>query len=656
MRKQHSYGGKLTALLLAAVLTLGLVPIRASAAGTAHFKDVPSTHWAYSYVERAYSDRAISGTGGDPAKGTGVFDPDAKMTYSQFLTMLMSAFYPEEMARVTVRTPWYAPAIQVASSRQLTYISQDDLMNKYADASINRYNMSWILVKLLEDKGVALPTENERAAAAAKIADWDKVGTDHKSWPYYVSAVVAAGLISGVDDRGTFDGAGYITRGAAAVIYTKLADKLSQPGTTTPPSTASKFSITKGEGWELIPDPAYWNEVEETFNTVYPRLWARWGGDVAQKEITVNVKKILPLSGDRKEAPMWTGSTNYDHQKQLWERNIEISANFKDVAPTPCFAHELGHVVQIYSGLDSSWWIETLASYASFRYCFYADDGVLARGALRYIGDDQGLRNWRFENDYYTAYWFFAYMDSRYPTTPQGYGLIDSIHFAMASKQITSDNINDPNLNAVVKRVTGLSSIEQVRQQYVKELDAGTWAFNGFGGYADNYITENIPGVPNPTYPTVDGLSLCAGAYTYAVSGQASSGTAANNLVDGNLSTKWQAAQSDATNRDHMSRDAQHDLCISLSKPVVFDTYVLYHAGSQGEDSQQNTVSWRLKYYDSEKKQWKTLDTVSGNTQDVTTRKVISVTTKNLWLEILDPSGTGDGTVRLYELELYNKG
>ena len=206
MRKQHSYGGKLTALLLAAVLTLGLVPIRASAAGTAHFKDVPSTHWAYSYVERAYSDGAISGTGGDPAKGTGVFDPDAKMTYSQFLTMLMSAFYPEEMARVTVRTPWYAPAIQVASSRQLTYISQDDLMNKYADASINRYNMSWILVKLLEDKGAALPTENERAAAAAKIADWDKVGTDHKSWPYYVSAVVAAGLISGVDDRGTFAG------------------------------------------------------------------------------------------------------------------------------------------------------------------------------------------------------------------------------------------------------------------------------------------------------------------------------------------------------------------------------------------------------------------------------------------------------------------
>ena len=42
---------------------------------------------------------------------------------------------------------------------------------------------------------------------------------------------------------------------------------------------------------------------------------------------------------------MWTGSTNYDYKKQLWERIIEISANQKDVAPTPCFAHELGHVL-----------------------------------------------------------------------------------------------------------------------------------------------------------------------------------------------------------------------------------------------------------------------------------------------------------------------
>ena len=44
-------------------------------------------------------------------------------------------------------------------------------------------------------------------------------------------------------------------------------------------------------------------------------------------------------------------------------------------------------------------------------------------------------------------------------------------------------------------------------------------------------------------------------------------------------------------------------------------------------------------------------DEVHANTQDVTARAVKPVTTRSLWLEILDPGA--DGTVRLNELELY---
>ena len=635
---------RLAACVLAAALMWSGAAISAWAAG-GHFTDVPATHWAYSYVERAYSDGAISGTGGDPAKGTGVFDPDAKMTYSQFLTMLMSAFYPEEMARVTVRTPWYAPAIQVASSRRLTYISQDDLMNKYAGAPINRYNMSWILVKLLEDKGAALPTENEQAAAAAKIADWSKVGEDHKSWPYYVSTVVAAGLISGVDDRGTFNGSGYVSRSAAAVIYASLADKLSQPSTTTPPSTASKFSITKGEGWELIPDPAYWKEIEETFYTVYPRLWARWGGGVIQKHISVNAQEILKINSER-EALMWTRSIRFDDVGHVWERDIEVSAKYKDTPAALPFAHELGHVVQSYRDLKSSWWNETMASYTSYRYFCYADEGALVGN--RYIqANDPGLRNWHFEVNEYSS-WFYAYMDSKYPTTPQGYGLLDSIHFAMRAGEITSDDPNDPNLNAVVKRVTGFDTIEQLRQQYVKELDGGTWTFNGFAGYRDNYITENLPNVPNPTYPKVEGFNLCTGANTYSTSGESAPQYATGNLVDGDRSTRWEAARSDVTDPDSLWGGAQHKVLFSLDKAMTFNTYTLYHAGVQGE----NTRDWRISYYDEEKEQWIQFDEVHGNTQDVTTRTVKQLTARSFKLEILDPGA--DGTVRLNELELYN--
>lgn len=632
---------RLTALLLTALLAVSLIP--SSAAGTAHFKDVPASHWAHPYVERAYSDGAIAGTGGDPAKGTGRFSPDDNMTYGQFLTMLMNAFYPEEMAAAGAQTPWYAPAIQVAVDRKLTYISQSDLLNLYADSQINRYNMAWILVKLMEDKGAALPGQEERDEAAAKIGDWGKVGADNKSWPYYVSAVVAAGIISGVDDRGTFDGSGRVTRGAAAVIYARLADKLPQSG------TMPQFSITKGEGWELISDPAYWKEIEETFYTVYPRLWARWGGGVIQRDISVCAGRDLMISGGG-EAWMWTRYQTFDDAKRVWERDIEVNAKLKDKPAAPPFAHELGHVVQSYRDLKSSWWIETMASYARYRYFYYADEGALAREPSNYIqANDPGLRNWRFEVNEY-SFWFYAYMDSKYPTTPQGYGLLDSIHYAMRAGEITNDAPNDPSLNAVVKRITGFDTIEQLRQQYVRELDAGTWTFNGFAGYRDNYITENLPNVPNPTYPEVENFNLCTGAYTYSVTGEASAKTAGNNLVDGDKSTRWEAARKDITDGSE-----NHALCITLCKPVTFDTYTLSHAGSQG-NREQNTVSWKLRYYDIQTKKWKLLDEVAGNTQDVSTRNVAQVHAQNLWLEILNPSGSGDGTVCLYELELYNRG
>ena len=202
----------------------------------------------------------------------------------------------------------------------------------------------------------------------------------------------------------------------------------------------------------------------------------------------------------------------------------------------------------------------------------------------------------------------------------------------------------------MVQQVTGYSTIEQLWRQYIRELDAGTWTFDGFGGYPDNYITENIPGLSNPTYPKSKDINLCNGAYTYNVTGEASAKLAANNLVDGNRATKWQAAKSDI--KDSSEKD--HNLCITLMGSASFDTYVLYHEGSQG-DSGKNTVSWRLEYYDSSDKKWKLLDEVSGNTESVTTRKVKQVETQYLFLKILNPSGSGDGTVRLYELELYDR-
>jgi len=107
-------------MVLAALVLLGGTPAFAHGeADSAHFQDVPDGHWAFAYVERAYQDGAMVGIGGDPAAGTGLFAPDEYMTCGQLLTMLVNAFYPDELARTSKDGPWYAPAVRVAVDRGL---------------------------------------------------------------------------------------------------------------------------------------------------------------------------------------------------------------------------------------------------------------------------------------------------------------------------------------------------------------------------------------------------------------------------------------------------------------------------------------------------------------------------------------------------------
>lgn len=73
LQKGDTMKKRLTSLLLIALTAISIMTIPASAAVTAHFTDVPSSHWAFPYVERAYQDGAIAGTGGDPGRGPGPF-------------------------------------------------------------------------------------------------------------------------------------------------------------------------------------------------------------------------------------------------------------------------------------------------------------------------------------------------------------------------------------------------------------------------------------------------------------------------------------------------------------------------------------------------------------------------------------------------------
>lgn len=230
---------RMISLILSLTLLLSLSVPALAAAPTAqpHFTDVPTSHWAYTQIERAYSDGVIAGTAGNAANYTGVFSPSGTLTEAQFVTIMTRAFFNEELEAakkaVGSNAKWYAAAQKVAEDKHLLTFVQGKM-----DAPITRYDMAAIMTNIMDAKEFSgRPGLAETEATFDKIADFKSIPN---SYQISVASVFAMGLISGVDSKGTFAGASYMNRAQAAVVYGRMKDAFLNAGdgsTTTKPDT-----------------------------------------------------------------------------------------------------------------------------------------------------------------------------------------------------------------------------------------------------------------------------------------------------------------------------------------------------------------------------------------------------------------------------------
>lgn len=227
---------QITALMVMSALIVALVLPLASQPRP-HFTDVPTSHWAYTQIERAYSDGVIAGTAGNAANYTGVFSPSGTLTEAQFVTIMTRAFFNDELeaAKKTVgsNAKWYAAAQKVAEDQHLLTFVQGKM-----DAPITRYDMAAIMTNIMSAK------EFPGRPDATKIEETFNKIADFKSIPNYyqvsVASVFAMGLIAGTDSKGTFSGASYMNRAQAAVVYGRMKDAFlnaGDNGATTKPDT-----------------------------------------------------------------------------------------------------------------------------------------------------------------------------------------------------------------------------------------------------------------------------------------------------------------------------------------------------------------------------------------------------------------------------------
>lgn len=233
---------KYLSVLLALAMSMHLAA-PALAAEASFFSDVPESHWAYAYIERAARAGVVNGTGG------GLFSPEEPLGMAEFTAMVIRGIYGEETAEryaVVGEGQWYSGHTAAAASLGLyekTEVEErfdaaggggEEAYAVFLSSSINwdvtRYDMAGIMRRLIGTGDAAIPVAEDElqaacdwaaSGAASVVADWEQVPEKYRE---SVALCYYYGLLAGTDDQGSFTGGAAVTRAQAAAVLCRLLD------------------------------------------------------------------------------------------------------------------------------------------------------------------------------------------------------------------------------------------------------------------------------------------------------------------------------------------------------------------------------------------------------------------------------------------------
>ena len=216
---------------LALALSVGLA-VPTLAVGSA-FSDVPESHWAYTYIKKAVSQGWIAGY------DNGTFGVDDQVTYAQLYTMITQSFFPDEVAAYSgPRDSWAQPYVATGVNHGISALlinlaaQQMDQYGTYSsvfDTAVTRGEMAELLGRTLSALNVNITYDKD--SIAATIPDQDVMYQSHED---YILQCVAAGVLAGIDDQGTFSAGSRMTRAQAAVVMYRLHEVVENGGAGTP--------------------------------------------------------------------------------------------------------------------------------------------------------------------------------------------------------------------------------------------------------------------------------------------------------------------------------------------------------------------------------------------------------------------------------------
>lgn len=204
-------------------------------AASVKFTDVPDSHWASSSITEMADKGIMSGIGNN------LFAPSNTLTGAEFVTMIVRHFYEDKLG--TEGEKWYSEFMAAAKSANI--LTGTDVT---AEGTINRYDMAQLMYNVLKAEGISTTPLSD----TSKVADWSSVPSSYQD---AVSVCYNMGMLSGVDNKGTFNGTGVMDRAQAAVVMDRLLEVCSGGTPSTPEKPAGSLTLTndnilyiKGDG------------------------------------------------------------------------------------------------------------------------------------------------------------------------------------------------------------------------------------------------------------------------------------------------------------------------------------------------------------------------------------------------------------------------
>lgn len=224
-------------LVLGIILLMFVLYMMEDRQSAPQFTDVPQNQWYYTWVTKAAQAGWVSGIGG------GKFDPNGKVTYSQFATMLNRALYSNEFDAQPKGEYWWTPACEVADRHGLfadTDMASRSSWTSVANKPMEREEMAQMMYNALTDLDAKLPSYEEYTEVAMGIGDI--IDTDNYD---AVATCYAIKLLTGTGN-GFFDPHSDMTRAQASVVLCNIYGYVTGDvtGSTTTPNEPEKPTQT----------------------------------------------------------------------------------------------------------------------------------------------------------------------------------------------------------------------------------------------------------------------------------------------------------------------------------------------------------------------------------------------------------------------------